>query len=337
MRRAFTAVILALGVVFATPAFAQIDCKPGEVVIKFSHVVPPRGHPKGDFARMLAERVNTEMDGVACMQVFPFSQLYDDEKVMEALILGDVQLAAPSLSKLEVYTNKFRLFDLPFLFEDMDAVQRFTASEKGQELLDVMSDFGVVGLGYLYDGLKHFSADKPLLVPSDGAGLKFRVQNSDVAVAMIEAMGASAQKLAFKEVYGALQLGVVDGQENSWSNIFTSRFFEVQDGITETNHQLLAYVVFAPKEWLESLKPDVREQFLTIFQETLAKANAQAAQTSDENRQRIVDAGYTVRELTPEQRQQWADVMRPVWGEFEDEIGKDLIAAAEASNATKGN
>ncbi|KZK75737.1 C4-dicarboxylate-binding periplasmic protein precursor [Pseudovibrio sp. Ad46] len=337
MRRAFTAVILALGVVFATLAFAQIDCKLGEVVIKFSHVVPPRGHPKGDFARMLAERVNTEMDGVACMQVFPFSQLYDDEKVMEALILGDVQLAAPSLSKLEVYTNKFRLFDLPFLFEDMDAVQRFTASEKGQELLDVMSDFGVVGLGYLYDGLKHFSADKPLLVPSDGAGLKFRVQNSDVAVAMIEAMGASAQKLAFKEVYGALQLGVVDGQENSWSNIFTSRFFEVQDGITETNHQLLAYVVFAPKEWLESLKPDVREQFLTIFQETLAKANAQAAQTSDENRQRIVDAGYTVRELTPEQRQQWADVMRPVWGEFEDEIGKDLIAAAEASNATKGN
>ncbi|KZK81027.1 C4-dicarboxylate-binding periplasmic protein precursor [Pseudovibrio sp. W64] len=337
MRRAFTAVILALGVVFATPAFAQIDCKPGEVVIKFSHVVPPRGHPKGDFARMLAERVNTEMDGVACMQVFPFSQLYDDEKVMEALILGDVQLAAPSLSKLEVYTNKFRLFDLPFLFEDMDAVQRFTASEKGQELLDVMSDFGVVGLGYLYDGLKHFSADKPLLVPPDGAGLKFRVQNSDVAVAMIEAMGASAQKLAFKEVYGALQLGVVDGQENSWSNIFTSRFFEVQDGITETNHQLLAYVVFAPKEWLESLKPDVREQFLTIFKETLTKANAQAAQTSDENRQRIVDAGYTVRELTPEQRQQWADVMRPVWGEFEDEIGKDLIAAAEASNATKGN
>ncbi|WP_057460815.1 DctP family TRAP transporter solute-binding subunit [Pseudovibrio sp. POLY-S9] len=337
MRRAITAVILALGVAFATHAFAQIDCKPGEVVIKFSHVVPPRGHPKGDFARMLAERVNTEMNGVACMQVFPFSQLYDDEKVMEALILGDVQLAAPSLSKLEVYTNKFRLFDLPFLFEDMDAVQRFTASEKGQELLDVMSEFGVDGLGYLYDGLKHFSADKPLLVPSDGAGLKFRVQNSDVAVAMIEAMGASAQKLAFKEVYGALQLGVVDGQENSWSNIFTSRFFEVQDGITETNHQLLAYVVFAPTEWLESLKPDVREQFLTIFQETLAKANAQAAQTSDENRQRIVDAGYTVRELTPEQRQQWADVMRPVWGEFEDEIGKDLIAAAEASNATKGN
>ncbi|KZL20621.1 C4-dicarboxylate-binding periplasmic protein precursor [Pseudovibrio axinellae] len=337
MSRAFTAVILALGIVFGAPAFAQIDCKPGEVVIKFSHVVPPSGHPKGDFARMLAERVNTELNGKACMQVFPFSQLYDDEKVMEALILGDVQLAAPSLSKLEVYTNKYRLFDLPFLFEDMDAVQRFTASEKGQELLGVMSDFGVVGLGYLFDGLKHFSADKPLLVPSDGAGLKFRVQNSDVAVAMIEAMGASAQKLAFKEVYGALQLGVVDGQENSWSNIFTSRFFEVQDGTTETNHQLLAYVVFTPQEWLESLEPDVRELFLTIFRETLVKANGQAAKTSEVNRQRIVDAGYTVRELTPKQRQQWVDVMRPVWGDFEDEIGKDLIDAAEAANVTKSN
>ncbi|WP_041768797.1 DctP family TRAP transporter solute-binding subunit [Pseudovibrio sp. FO-BEG1] len=337
MKRAIVSIIFALGVAFASPAFAQIECKPGEVVIKFSHVVPPRGHPKGDFARMLAERVNSEMNGRACMQVFPFSQLYDDEKVMEALILGDVQLAAPSLSKLEVYTNKYRLFDLPFLFEDMDAVQRFTASDQGQELLDVMSDFGVVGLGYLFDGLKHFSADKPLLVPSDGAGLKFRVQNSDVAVAMIEAMGASAQKLAFKEVYGALQLGVVDGQENSWSNIFTSRFYEVQNGITETNHQLLAYVVFAPKEWLESLEPDLRDQFLTIFRETLVKANAQAAQTSEENRQRIVDAGYTVRELTPEQRQQWVDVMRPVWGDFEDQIGKDLIAAAVAANTPEDN
>ncbi len=337
MRRAIVAVIFALGVVFAIPAFAQIDCKPGEVVIKFSHVVPPRGHPKGDFARMLAERVNAEMNGKACMQVFPFSQLYDDEKVMEALLLGDVQLAAPSLSKLEVYTNKFRLFDLPFLFDDMDAVQRFTSSETGQGLLDVMSEFGVVGLGYLYDGLKHFSAEEPLLVPSDGEGLKFRVQNSDVAVAMIEAMGASAQKLAFKEVYGALQLGVVDGQENSWSNIFTSRFFEVQEGITETGHQLLAYVVFTPEEWLESLETGVREQFLTIFRETLAKANRQAVKTSEKNRQRIIDAGYTVRELTPEQRQQWVDVMRPVWGQFEDEIGKDLIEAAEAANETHGN
>ncbi len=138
--------------------------------------------------------MNAEMDGKACMQVFPYSQLFDDEKVMEAMLMGDTELAAPSLSRLEEYTHRYRVFDLPFLFEDIDAVDRFTQSEKGQELLKAMSDeYGVVGLGYLYEGLKNFSAGRPLVVPSDANRLKFWVQNSDVSVAMIEAMGASAR------------------------------------------------------------------------------------------------------------------------------------------------
>jgi hypothetical protein len=114
-------------------------------------------------------------------------------------------------------------------------------------------------------------------VPSDANGLKFRVQTSDVAVAMIEAMGASAQKLAFKEVYGALQTGVVDGQENTWSNIYTQKFFEVQDGITETNHQLLAYLLVTSTDWLNSLDPEVRDQFLSIVNDVTNEANAQVA------------------------------------------------------------
>lgn len=338
MWRTIAAVVLVMGFGSIAPVFAQDACKPGETVIKFSHVVQSASNPKGDFATMLAERVNAEMDGKACMEVFPYSQYYDDERVMEAMLMGDMQIAAPSLAKLEAYTNRYRVFDLPFLFEDIDAVERFTQSEKGQELLTAMSDdYGVVGLGYLYDGLKHFSAGRPLVVPSDANSLKFWVQNSDVSVAMIEAMGASAQKLEFREVYGALQLGVVDGQENSFSNILTSRFFEVQDGVTETNHQLLAYVVFAHQVWLDSLAPDVREQFLTIFNETLEEANAQAAESNEANRQRLIEVGYAVRQLTPEQRAEWVDLMRPVWRKFEEEIGVDLIEAAEAANQSKSD
>ncbi|MEC9343954.1 MAG: DctP family TRAP transporter solute-binding subunit, partial [Pseudomonadota bacterium] len=209
---------------------AQAQCDDGEMVIKFSHVVAASGHPKGDAATLLAQRVNEEMNGTACMEVFANSTLYDDDKVLEALLLGDVHLAAPSLSKFEAYTKKYRLFDLPFLFSSLQAVDTFTTSDAGKGLLKVMESDGYTGLGYWSSGLKQFSAGKPLLVPSDANGLKFRVQTSDVAVAMIEAMGASAQKLAFKEVYGALQTGVVDGQENSWSNIYTQKFFEVQDG-----------------------------------------------------------------------------------------------------------
>lgn len=311
---------------------ASAACDPGEVVIKFSHVAAAKGHPKGDAAALLAERVNNEMNGKACMEVFPNSTLFDDDKVMEALLLGDVQLAAPSLSKFEAYTKKFRLFDLPFLFSSLEAVERFFNSAEGASLKTAINSNGYQGLEYWSAGLKQFSAKKPLIVPADANGLKFRVQTSDVAVAMIEAMGASAQKLAFKEVYGALQTGVVDGQENSWSNIYTQKFFEVQDGTTETNHQLLAYLLVTSKEWLDSLDPAVRDQLLKIAAETTKQANDNVAAQEATNRENVIKAGGVVRALTDEQRAAWAAAMKPVWSKFEADVGKDLIDAAVASN-----
>jgi len=302
------------------------------MVIKFSHVVKATGHPKGDAATLLSDRVNKEMDGKACMEVFPNSTLYDDDKVMEAMLLGDVQLAAPSLSKFEAYTLQYRVFDLPFLWKDLSVFDKFLASDSAKNLLSAVNDKGFQGLAIWSSGMKQFSAKKPLILPTDAAGLKFRVQTSDVAVAMIEALGASAQKLAFKEVYGALQTGVVDGQENTWSNIYTQKFFEVQDGVTETNHQVLAYGLVTSKEWLDGLAPEVRDQFLKIVAEVTTVANGNVAKQEAENRANILKAGGKIVELTPEQRKAWVDAMKPVWTKFEGDIGKDLIDAAAAAN-----
>lgn len=313
----------------ATPALA--NCDDGELVIKFSHVTADTGHPKGEAAAAIAARINEEMNGTACMEVFANSTLFDDNKVMEALLLGDVQIAAPSLSKFESFTKKYRVFDLPFLFSNMEAVNNFTQGPVGKGLLHAIDDQGFVGLGYIYNGLKHFSAKVPLAVPSDATGLKFRVQTSDVAVAMIEAMGGSAQKLAFSEVYGALQTGVVDGQENTWSNIYSKKFFEVQDGVTETNHQLLTYLAVTSKEWLDGLDPAVRDQFLTIFNEEVVAANAKATALNEKAKQDMIAAGGTVLTLTDAQRQEWVDTMKPVWSQFSDDIGQDVIDAAVAA------
>jgi C4-dicarboxylate-binding protein DctP len=329
MKRLLTAVSAAA--LMTAASFASAECDKGEIVIKFSHVTAATGHPKGEAANAIAARINSEMNGKACMQVFPRSQLFNDNKVMEALLLGDVQVAAPSLSKFEAYTKKYRLFDLPFLFSSMDAVENFTNGPKGQELLSAIEDKGYVGLSYIFNGLKHFSSTKPLIVPTDAKGLKFRTQTSDVAVAMIEAMGANAQKLAFKEVYGALQTGVVDGQENTWSNIYKQKFFEVQDGVTETNHQLLTYLAVTSKEWLNSLPADVRDQFVTIFKEETNKANAKATAINEQSKQEIIKAGGVIRSLSPAQRKIWVDTMKPVWAKFADDIGQDVIDAAVAA------
>ncbi|MEX0956986.1 MAG: DctP family TRAP transporter solute-binding subunit [Rhizobiaceae bacterium] len=331
MKYVLGAVAAAAITVGASPALA--NCDDGEMVIKFSHVVAEKGHPKGEAAQLFAQRINDEMNGTACMEVYPNTTLYDDDKVMEALLLGDVQIAAPSLSKFEAYTLKYRVFDLPFLFASLDSVSDFNQSDTGKGLLTVMEDEGYTGLGYWLSGLKQFSASKPLNVPSDANGLKFRIQTSDVADAMIRAIGGSAQKLAFSEVYGALQTGVVDGQENSWCNIYTQKFFEVQDGITETNHQTLAYLLVTSTEWLEGLDPAVRDQFLTITDEVTQAANADVANKEGACRQNILDAGGEIRELTPEQRAEWVSTMRPVWDQFEADIGKDVIDAAVAAGS----
>ncbi|WP_319936779.1 TRAP transporter substrate-binding protein [Thermohalobaculum sediminis] len=330
--RKIAATAVAISFMAGGAAFAA--CDPGEIVIKFSHVTNTDKHPKGIAAALLAERVNTEMNGKACMEVFPNSSLYDDDKVLEAMLLGDVQLAAPSLSKFEKFTKKFRIFDLPFMFEDVAAVDRFQQGEFGQSLLDSMQKRGLQGLGYWHNGMKQFSANKPLVMPEDARGLKFRVQASDVLVAQMEAMGANPQKMAFSEVYGALQTGVVDGQENTWSNIYGQKFFEVQDGTTETNHGIIDYLVVTSAEWWNGLDADVRTQLKTIFDEVTATRNAEVNKVDEDAKAAILAAGGVIRTLTPEQRQAWVDAMKPVWAKFEGEIGADLIAAAQAANAS---
>ena len=274
---------------------AVAACDDGEIVVKFSHVTNTDRHPKGIAAEVLKERVNAEMDGTMCMEVFPNSTLYNDNKVLEALLQGDVQLAAPSLSKFEKFTKKFRIFDLPFMFKDIDAVDAFQASENGQALLDTMQRRGLQGLAYWHNGMKQMSANVPLIEPEDAEGLKFRVQQSDVLVAQFEQLGANPQKMAFSEVYGALQQGVVDGQENTWSNIYGKKFFEVQDGVTETNHGIIDYLVVTNVDWLDSLDPEVREQFLTILDEVTETRNKESYEVNQEAKQAIIDAGGTVR------------------------------------------
>ncbi|MBT5296578.1 MAG: DctP family TRAP transporter solute-binding subunit [Octadecabacter sp.] len=311
---------------------ALAACDEGEIVVKFSHVTNTDRHPKGIAATLLQERVNAEMNGVMCMEVFPQSSLYNDDQVLEAMLQGDVQLAAPSLSKFEAFTRQFRIFDLPFMFANIEAVDQFQASDTGQAMLDSMQRRGLQGLGYWHNGMKQMSANVPLMVPTDAEGLKFRVQPSDVLIAQMEAMGASPQPMSFSEVYGALQTGVVDGQENTWSNIWGQKFFEVQDGTTQTDHGIIDYLVVTSVDWLDGLEPEVRDQFLTILSEVTETRNAESFAVNEVAKQSIIDAGGVIRELSPEQRAAWVETMKPVWEQFVDDVGQVNIDAAQAIN-----
>ena len=319
--------------VSASAVMASGACDDGEIVIKFSHVTNTDKHPKGIAASLLEKRVNEEMNGKACMEVFPNSTLYNDNQVLEAMLQGDVQLAAPSLSKFEQFTKQFRIFDLPFMFKNIDAVDEFQNSETGQAMKESMTRRGLLGLAFWHNGMKQMSANKPLEMPTDASGLKFRVQNSEVLKAQMAALGGSPQPMAFSEVYGALQTGVVDGQENTWSNIYGKKFFEVQDGTTETNHGIIDYLVVTSTDFWDSLPDDVRDQLGTIISEVTTVRNAESTAVNAAAKESVIEAGGVVRSLNDEQRAAWVEAMKPVWTQFEGDVGADNIAAAQAINA----
>ncbi len=323
----------AAAAVLVAPVAASAD----PMILKFSHVVAEKT-PKGQAALKFKEAAERLLPGKVKVEVYPNSQLFGDAKEMEALALGDVHFISTSLSKFDKFTKKVQVYDLPFLFDDVAAVDRFQASKNGQELLKSMVGKNFLGLAYWHNGLKQISAKKPLIKPDDAKGLKFRIQQSDILAAQFQQLGANPQKLAFSEVYQALQVGTVDGQENTWSNIFSQKFNEVQTDITESNHGVIDYMVLVNNKWWTGLPKDVQAGLTKAMAEATATNNEIANQLNEDAKKKIQASKTSkIHQLTAAQRQEWVKAMKPVWAKFEKEIGKDLIEAAVKSNNPKTN
>lgn len=302
-------------------------------IIKFPHVVAP-ATPKGQMAQRFKEVAEERFPGRVRVEVYPSAQLMEDSESIEALAFGEIQMVATSLSVFDRLTPRFQVFDLPFLFPDLAAVERFQASPAGRELLTALVDDGILGLQFWHNGMKQFSGPRPLVAPEDARGLTFRVMESDILQAEIEAIGGSPQKMAFGEVYQALQTGTVDAQENTWSNMYSSKFYEVQPYMTETNHGYIGYFVGVNAAFWRSLPADLRDGLEAALGEVTVWGNARSEEINQQDRQRVAESGRTtITVLTPEQLAAWGEAMRPVWDEFRDRIGPDVIAAASAAAA----
>ncbi len=322
--------IMALSVLFLGSVNTVLAAD--KISIKFSHVVS-ENTPKGQMALRFKELVEKRIGDKVQVSVYPNSQLFGDNKVLEAMLLGDVQFAAPSLSKFSRYTKKLQVYDLPFLFEDMAAVERFQQGKYGQELLLSMEKKGLIGLGYLHNGMKQLSANNPLKIPADANGKKFRIMSSDVLRAQFEALDAVPLKKPFSEVFTLLQTKAIDGQENTWSNIYSKKFFEVQPYITESNHGLVDYMIVTSADFWNGLDGRLRREIKQAMDDAIDFGNQVASEKSLSDRQKIIGSGRSkVIGLTDVERKQWIAAMKPVWQKFEKEIGPELIMEAVASN-----
>lgn len=325
--RLLTVTAAALGLVLAAAAASAAD----PVKIKFSHVVA-EGTPKGQGALLFKKLAEERLPGKVVVEVYPNSQLFGDAKEMEALLLNDVQLIAPSLSKFDKFTKKLQVFDLPFLFDDIAHVDRFQSSPEGKALLDSMKSKGYKGLAYWHNGMKQLSANKPLRKPEDAAGLKFRIQISDLLVDQFKALNANPQKMAFSEVYQALQTGAIDGQENTWSNIYSQKFHEVQRYITETNHGVIDYMVLTNARFWDGLPKDIRAELEKVMDEVTVQVNKMAEDINQSDKKKIMESGKSeIITLSKDELAAWRNAMQPVYKKYEGEIGKELVEAARAA------
>ena len=321
MRRLVLAAASVAVLALAGPAAAQ-----SPIVIKFSHVVAS-DTPKGKAAEKFKELAEKYSGGKVKVEVYPNSTLYKDKEELEALQLGAVQMLAPSNSKFgPIGIREFEVFDLPYILPDLKTLRKVTDGPLGEKLLTLLDKKGMTGLAYWDNGFKQMSANKKLIAPADYKGLKFRIQSSKVLEAQFRTLGAIPQVMAFSDVYQALQTGVVDGQENTWSNMYTQKMHEVQKYATVTNHGYIGYVVVVNKKFWDGLPGDVRDACTKAMKEATEFGNNQSARENDDALDAIKKAGKTeIITLTADQDEAMRKAMMPVYKDVAARVGQPLI------------
>lgn len=302
----------------SVPAIAE--CDSGEQIIRMSHINRPFNHPIGDAASELEKRVNEELNGIACMEVFGNSLMYTDDRVVRALLEDDIQLAVPSYGALDEYTRSFRVFGLPFVFKNINAVERFQESAAGRSLLISMRGFGIRGLDYWQTGMLQLSANKPLNIPKAAKNLTFRTTGSTVSNVQFAAMGAYSRPISYAALYGALDNQEIDGAEESWANFNDKKIYKVQSDLTETNHAVGGNVLIVAHSWFKALDPKVAKPLMSIIAEVSQKQREQVASQERVAKANIEKDGGKVVALAVEERAEWREELKGVFNHFASEV-----------------
>ena len=289
---------------------------------------------RGKAADYFAKRVKELSNGKIEVRVYPNAQLGGDKAVLRKMKFNAVQMAAPSFSKFTGLVPQLGLFDLPFLFKDENHLHKVLDGEVGKKLRELVTKKGYVALAYWDNGFKQLTDSKrPLIKPEDCKGLKFRVMSSKVLIEQFKALGAIPVVLPFSEVYSALQQGVVDGQENTISNIYTKKFYEVQRYMTMTNHGYLGYLVVMSKKFWNRLPADMKKVIIQAMKEATEKERVWAKELNNAQLNKIKEYAkktgkLEIDYLTPQQRELWVKKLRTIYPKFYKTIGKDLIEKA---------
>ena len=300
----------------------------GPIEIKFGHVGAP-GSLFALSADEFARRANEALAGRAEVVVFGSSQLGGDELMLQKLKLGTIDLALPS-TILSSFVAEFGLFEMPYLVEDREHMRRIEEEIVWPDLVPLAAAAGYEVIAVWENGFRHVTNNvRPVVVPEDLSGIKLRTPRGVWRVRMFQAFGANPAPMALSEVFVALQTGVMDGQENPFAQIYSSKFYEVQQYLSLTGHVYTpAYLTAGVDRW-GRLPADVRATLQNVARQTQEFVYDTAMRLDTELLEEINEAGVEVNEID---RQQFLEASRSIYDEFGAEVpsGNDLSRRATA-------
>lgn len=317
-----TLALLAIGAgsTVCSSAWAQANAK--KVKIQVAHGASDGYHMHRALVKMKEE---LEKSGRFDVRIFPSSQMGNDTEMIETVSTGDVDMVFSPSSFFTKYSKRMNFIELPYVFPSRDAAIKVLGGEWGKKALSDLNAKGIVGLGFMENGLRHLTNSRAEVVgPADLKSMKLRTMQVPAHVEFWNLTGASASGSPFAELYTNLSTGVFDGQENPVAHIYTQKFNEVQKNMTLTGHVYTAYVGVANKSWWDRLSTDNRKDIQTAFDHAYTYQLKLIDQEESKQLEEMKAKGLKVKSLTPAQVNEWMKVAAPLNKKYASQVGQDL-------------
>ena len=330
LRRTVIAAATAAVLTASFSALAQ-DIKPR--LIRFGYGLNEASN-QGRAAKVFAEAVEKASGGKMKVRAIGAAALGPDTQMQQALIGGAQEMMVGSTATLVGITKEMALWDTPFLISNTQEADALLDGPIGEKIKDKLQEKGLVGLVYWENGFRNLTNSKrPVTKVEDLDGIKLRVMQNNVFLSSFKTLGANAIPMAFSELFGALETKTVDGQENPYNTILSSKFYEVQKYLTVTNHVYSPWIVLVSKKWWDTLSK-AEQKVLTDAAKT--SRDYERKDTRDEASKAMADLkskGMLVNELSPAEAARMRGKLTAVYADIGKEVGMDTWNATQAELA----
>lgn len=281
--------------------------------------------PAAKLIEEMAEKVEEKTDGRVSFDIFPNSQLGSETEMLEQVKLGTMDSAGIMIGSMQALDPKLAIEDLPYMWKDIEHARAAYEGEFGEHLAGIIEEQGMKQIGYLEWGFRHITNSKqPIVKPEDLKGMKIRVAETKLRVDAFEEIDALPTVLAFSELYGALQQGTVDAQENPLANTVAPKFYEVQDYLSLTGHFYNTVMLVVSEDVWDKISEEDQQVVLAeaeaIQQEVIVQNDAQESEYLDTLKENGMEINDDV------DKEAFRKAMLPVYDKWEKDVfGEELM------------